>query len=392
MNVCFCTHRIPYPPNSGGRAETFGIIEGLVDRGHDLQLISYCDDTDQARAMESAVGCTVQPVAGLPNRTPRNLAANVFTREPLPVMKARTTEYTAAVEATLDRADIVHLHALQTSHLASSLGDDTPTVIRFNNVKSTIYRQYARYTNNPAKAAYAFLQYRKTRQFEGAIPQESGLTLTITAEDRDRLRQYGAGGRIEVLPAGVDLSQFEPATVDSDPDRITFFGSMDYHPNEDAAVWFVEEVLPRIRAELPDAVVEIVGKDPTDAVAALDAVEGVTVTGFVEDIHTYIDRASVVVIPIRVGTGVRMKALHAMAMGKPMVTTPVGIQGIDVEDGRHVSVAEDASSFATATLELLSDPERQRRYARNARRLIETNHDWTTIVRELERYYEAVAQ
>lgn len=391
MNVCFCTHRIPYPPNSGGRAETFGIIEGLVNRGHDLQLISYCDDTDQARAMESAVGCAVHPIAGLPNRTPRNLAANVFTSEPLAVMKARTTEYAAAVEATLDRADVVHLHALQTSHMASSLGD-TPTVIRFNNVKSDIYRQYARHTTNPAKAAYAFLQYLKTRRFEGAIPQESGLTLTITAEDSDRLRQYGAGGRIEVLPAGVDLSQFEPATVDPDPGRITFFGSMDYHPNEDAAVWFVEKVFPRIRAEMPDAVVEIVGKDPTNAVAALNATEGVTVTGFVEDIHTYVDRASVIVVPIRVGTGVRMKALHAMAMGKPMVTTPVGIQGIDVEDGRHVSVAEDASAFATATLDLLSDPERQRRYARNARQLIETNHDWTTIVRELERYYEEAAQ
>lgn len=394
MKVCFCTHRLPYPPTSGGRAETFGVVDGLVARGHDVDVVTYCEDHDRAAEMESAVGCSVTPVAGLPNRTPTNLVKNLFTAQPLPVMKARTRAYTDAVESHLAGADVVHLHALQTSFLASTLRD-VPTVVRFNNVKSEIYRQYARYTNNPAEATYAYLQYVKTRRYEGRVPGECGLTLTITDEDRDRLRSYGAGpeSRVEVLPAGVDTAAYDPAPVDDSPDarRVTFFGSMDYHPNEDAAVWFVEEVLPRIRAERGDVTVELVGKDPGDRVRDLASVDGVTVTGFVDDLQAAVGRASVVVVPIRVGTGVRMKALHAMAMGMPMVTTPVGIQGIAAEDGRHASIAEGPDDFAAATVELLEDPERRAAYAANARRLIEERHDWATIVRDLERHYEEAA-
>jgi len=389
MNVCFCTHRLPYPPHSGGRAETFGLVDGLVGRGHDVTLVSYCDEPDRAGAMETDVGCAVRPVSGVPNRTTRNLLGNLLTREPLAVMKARTEDYVSTVEACLSTADVVHLHALQTTFLASRLAD-VPAVIRFNNVKSDIYRQYARYTNNPAEAAYASLQHVKTRRYEGTIPGRSDLTLAITDEDRDRLRQYGADGRIEVLPAGVDLSQYDASERDPEPRQITFFGSMDYHPNEDAAVWFTEEVFPRIRAEIPDATLELVGKSPPDSVAELDADDGVTVTGFVEDIDERVRRASVVVIPIRVGTGIRMKILHAMAMGVPIVTTPVGVQGIAVEDGYHASIAEGPVDFAAATTSLLDDPERQRRYARNARELVATDHDWTGIVRDLERYYEEV--
>lgn len=390
MNVCFCTHRLPYPPNAGGRAETFGIVDGLVNRGHDVTLISYCGDVNLAREMEAAVGCTVRPISGLPNRTPKNLVGNLFSREPLPITKARTDEYVSEVETYLGAADVVHLHALQTSYLAAKLDDEHPTVIRFNNVKSEIYHQYARHTRNPAEMAYAYLQYVKTKKYEGTIPGESTLTLAITNEDRERLRRSGAGGRIEVLPAGVDLSQYNPSDLKSDPRRIVFFGSMDYHPNEDAALWFVNEVFPHIREETDDVVLDLVGKNPTDEVRKLDAEEDVTVTGFVEDIHEHVDRASVVVIPIRVGTGVRMKALHAMAMGKPIVTTPVGIQGIAVEDGLHASIAQNAFDFASATVELLADRKLQQKYGRNARRLVEENHDWTQIIHDLERYYEEI--
>lgn len=389
MNVCFCTHRLPYPPHSGGRAETFGLVAGLADRGHEVTLVTYCDDEGRAREMESAVGCTVRTVPGVPDRTPRNLVENLFTTDPLPIMKARSDSYVSAVESCLHDADVVHLHALQTAFLTSNIDSTRPTVLRFNNVKSDIYRQFARYTGNPVKATYAYLQYVKTRRYEGKIPATSDLTLAITEEDRDRLQRYGAGGRLEVLPAGVNPDQFEPSPSNPDARRVTFFGSMDYHPNEDAAVWLAEEVFPRVRAQVPDATLELVGKGPSERVRDL-AAEDITVTGFVEDIDEYIDRASVVVIPIRVGTGIRMKALHAMAKAKPMVTTSVGIQGIAVEDGRHAAIADSTEAFADATAALLSDAERQAEFSRNARQLVERAHDWDGIVGDLEAYYEEV--
>jgi glycosyltransferase involved in cell wall biosynthesis len=391
VNVCFCTHRLPYPPLAGGKRETYKLVECLGDEGHTVDLVTYSDDPDLVDEMEAAVDCRVHALPGLPNRTPANLARNLVSRDPLPVMKADGTEFRERVRERADGADIVHLHALQTSFLA---GDDSlaaPTVTRFNNIKYEIYRQFARFTDNPAKAAYAYLQYYKTKRYERAVPAASDLTLTITAEDRERLQPERTTGGIDVLPAGVDPSEFDLLDHDTSSPVVTFFGSMDYHPNEDAVLWFAREVMPVIRRRRSDVTFEVVGKDPSEDVRALDDREDVRVTGFVEDLGEHVARAAVVVLPIRVGTGIRMKALHAMAMGKPLVSTTLAVQGIAVEDGEHASLAEeDPAAFAEAVLGLLEDPDRQTRYRERARELVERDHDWPTITDQLEGFYEGV--
>lgn len=392
MNVCFCTHRLPYPPVAGGRRETYKLVESLGAEGHDVDLVTYANDPDRVAEMEAAAGCAVHGVPGLPDRTPGNLLRNLVSSDPLPVTKADTSAFREAVVERARDADVAHLHALQTSFLAADETLPAPTVVRFNNVKYEIYRQFARFTDNPAKAAYAYLQYHKTRAYERSVPAASDLTLTITPEDRERLTGNGADERIDVLPAGVDPSEFDLLAHEPEPDSavVTFFGSMDYHPNEDAVLWFVREVLPRLRDRRPDVAFEVVGKDPPRKVRALDERDDVRVTGFVEDLGEHVERADVVVLPIRVGTGVRMKALHAMAMGKPLVSTPLAVQGIAVTDGRHASLAEAPTAFAGAVFDLLDDPDRQARYRRNARELVEREHDWPTITRRLERFYGAV--
>jgi glycosyltransferase involved in cell wall biosynthesis len=389
MNVCFCAHRLPYPPLAGGKRETFKLVESLATAGHTVELVAYSDDPDLAVEMETTTGCTVHAVPGVPDRTPANLLRNLVSREPLPVTKADRTPFREAVRERARDADVVHLHALQTSFLAADDGLEAPTVIRFNNVKYEIYRQFARFTDNPAKAAYAYLQYHKTRGYERSIPAASDLTLTITAEDRDRLTG-NTPAPIEVLPAGVDPSEFDLLAHDPESTVITFFGSMDYHPNEDAVLWFAEEVLPTIRERRPEVSFEIVGKDPSRAVQALGERANVRVTGFVEDLGEHVSRASVVVLPIRVGTGIRMKALHAMAMGKPLVATPLAVQGIAIADGEHASLAAEPTDFAEAVLDLLGDTDRQTRYRGEARALVERDHDWPTITGQLETFYEGV--
>lgn len=390
MNVCFCAHRLPYPPLAGGKRETFKLVESLAAEGHAVDLVAYSDDPGLAAEMESAVDCAVHTVPGLPDRTSANLLRNLVSRDPLPVMKADTAEFREAVRERARNADVVHLHALQTSFLAADGALTTPTVVRFNNVKHEIYRQFARFTDNPVKAAYAYLQYYKTREYEQSIPAASDLTLTITPEDRERLLVDDVDAEIDVLPAGVDLSEFDLLAHDPESSVVTFFGSMDYHPNEDAVLWFVRNVLPLIREQRSDVTVEIVGKAPSREIRDLGEQHDVRVTGFVEDLGEHVSRAGVVVLPIRVGTGIRMKALHAMAMGKPLVSTPLGVQGIAVTDGQHASLAEEPAAFATAVLELLADPERQSQYRSEARALVEREHDWPTITHQLEDFYETV--
>lgn len=390
MNVCFCAHRLPYPPLAGGKRETFKLVEGLAAAGHAVDFVTYADDPARVEAMAEAVGCRVHAVSGLPDRTAGNLLGNLVSLDPLPVTKTDTAPFRATVQEQARDADVVHLHALQTSFLAAEDDLAAPTVVRFNNVKYEIYRQFARYTDNPAKAAYAYLQYLKTRRYERSVPDATDLTLTITAMDRERVTTPGTTGRIEVLPAGVDPAEFD--LLDHDPDSrvVTFFGSMDYHPNDDAVRWFVRKVLPTIRDRQPDVTFEVVGKDPSPALRSLAEERDVRVTGFVDDLGDHVARAAVVVLPIRVGTGIRMKALHAMAMGKPLVSTPLGTQGIAVSSGHHASIAESADEFAESVLELLADPQRQQEYRRNARALVEREHDWPTITRQLTGFYEEV--
>ncbi|WP_128226248.1 glycosyltransferase [Halobacteriaceae archaeon SHR40] len=391
MNVCFCTHRLPYPPLAGGKRETYKLIEGLDAAGHTVDLVSYSDDPSLAAEMAESVDCTIHTVSGLPNRTPTNLARNLVSRDPLPVMKADRDKFRTTVSEQSKDADVVHLHALQTSFLARGNSVEAPTVIRFNNVKYDIYRQFARFTDNPAKAAYAYLQYYKTKSYERSIPTASNLSLTITPEDRERLLSDGATPNIDVLPAGVDPSEFDLLDHDPESPVITFFGSMDYHPNEDGVRWFAREVLPLIREQRPGVTFDVVGKDPSKEIRDLDSQESVNVTGFVEDLGVHVARAAVVVLPIRVGTGIRMKALHAMAMGKPLVSTSLGVQGIDGKDGTHFSIANDSpNAFATAVVDLLDSPDQQANYRQNARELIERDHDWNRIAQSLEGFYETV--
>ncbi|WP_254538275.1 glycosyltransferase [Halomarina litorea] len=393
LTVCFCTARLPYPPVSGGTVETFRTVERLAGAGHDVTVVAYCDDRKRAREMAEAAGCRVVPVPGLPDTTPWTLARNLVSPYPHAVMKSRTDRYRRAVEGVLreEPVDVVHLHTFQVSALASDLSTTVPVVVRFTNVKSELYRQFAGYTDNPAKAAYATLQYRKARRYEPRVVAASDRTLAITDEDATRLRRGRPvdDGTVDVLQTGFDPQPpGDAAAPPAGRPTVTFFGSMDYHPNEDAAVWFAEEVFPAVRRADGDAVFEVVGANPTDRVRALTDHEGVRVTGFVEDIDAYVDRATVVVVPVRIGTGVRIKLLHAMARGKAVVSTPVGAQGVGVEDEVHLRLAERPEQFAVAVRDLLADPETRRTYGESARDLVDREYRWSRVVERLEQQYE----
>lgn len=392
MNVCFCTAQIPYPPIAGGRVETYRLVEGLVDAGHDVTVVA-AGDPDTGAEMAAESGADVRTVDHDRSQRPGQLVRNLATSDPLPVMKFREGPYADEVRETLGSSpfDVLHLHTLQTSFLARDLDVSIPRVVRLTNVKSLIFRQFASYTSNPAKAAYSYLQYRKTRRYERGITAHADVTLAITNDDRDFLRDLGAPGRVETLPAGIDVSRFDEALAVEDGEPVvTFFGSMDYHPNEDAALWFTDEIWPEIRASHPEAALELVGKGPSEELRALADDPSVTVTGFVDDITEWVARASVVAIPIRVGTGVRIKILHAMAMGKPVVSTSAGIQGIEVTDGVQARVRDDPSVFAGAVTDLLERPEDRAEIGRAARTYVDTNHGTDAICENLVATYEEV--
>ena len=187
-----------------------------------------------------------------------------------------------------------------------------------------------------------------------------------------------------VLRNGVDLEQFAPRPAEAEPGHLVFTGVMDYYPNVDGCVHFVREVLPRVRAEFPDARLSIVGSRPTKEVLRLGEREGVTVTGFVDSTADWMARAEVAVAPLRVARGIQNKVLEAMAMGLPVVGTTSATQGVAAVHGRHYLVADRVEEQAHAVRGLLRDASSRERMGGAARRFVEEHHDWEQALAPLD--------
>jgi glycosyltransferase involved in cell wall biosynthesis len=217
-----------------------------------------------------------------------------------------------------------------------------------------------------------------------------GVVLTSAADEKTLLSELPSSAT-SVVPNAVDLESFAPQPTEVDPERLLFFGAMNYHPNIDGVTYFVKEVLPLIVAERPNVVFEVIGQNPPAEILAL-AGRNVTITGFVPDPRPYLDRASAVVVPLRVGGGTRFKIVEAMAKGRPIVSTTIGAEGLEVEHGRELLLADDPTSFARETLRLLESPELGAGLGGNARQRAEQSYGWGAAVVRLEQFYTELVE
>jgi glycosyltransferase involved in cell wall biosynthesis len=266
-----------------------------------------------------------------------------------------------------------------------------PAVMFTHNVESEIWRRHAETkTSLPAKLLYG-AQYRRMRRYESAQLARFDGVLAVSDADRQTFARIYPGAvrePIHVVPTGVETGFFAPATPAS-PEKgreIVFTGSMDWLPNEDAMLYFCDKVLPIIRAEEPAVRLSIVGRAPTPAVSKLGEIyrDAARVTGRVDDVRPYIAEAGVYVVPLRIGGGTRLKIFEAMSMAKAVVSTGVGAEGLPVEDGRHVLIADEPNTFARAVVRLLRDVGRRRELEAAARALVVERYDWSSVAGALE--------
>jgi glycosyltransferase involved in cell wall biosynthesis len=270
-------------------------------------------------------------------------------------------------------------------------------------------------------ATYSALQWRRLRTYEGRVCREADAVLAVSDTDAALLGELAPRGRFFVLPNGVDTTAFAcrpagnigaalgsgeaaapaagPGTVGAGLEgadhaagiELVFTGTMDYRPNVDAVLWFAETILPRLREAVPDVRCLAVGKAPDARLrAAAERRPGLIVTGGVPDVRPYLARAALYVVPMRMGSGVRLKVLEAMAAGVPVVSTRVGLEGIAAVDGEHALLADTPGAFAAAVLRLLADPTLGARLAGGARALVEQRYDWSRLTPTLFEVYRAL--
>ena len=265
-----------------------------------------------------------------------------------------------------------------------------PVVLFEHNVEYLIWQRLSALERNPIKKVLFEIEWRKLRAKEAEICGEADLTIAVSEEDRQRLAQMAPWATTGSIPTGVDTTYFAPAGRPEIPGRLVFSGSMDWHPNEDAVIYFGEQILPRIRACMPHVSFAIVGRNPTTRLQEAADRLGMIVTGTVEDVRPYLDEASVYVVPLRAGSGTRMKIFEALGMAKSVVSTTVGAEGLALTPDREFVQADDPHTFADAVVRLLHNEPQRKALGQAGRALVVERYSWDQVAREFEAHCKGV--
>jgi glycosyltransferase involved in cell wall biosynthesis len=263
-----------------------------------------------------------------------------------------------------------------------------PVALFEHNVEYMIWKRLHEVENRPWRRALLALEWRKMRRYEAKACARAGLTVAVSETDRALLAANAPSAQIRAIATGVDTSYFRPNGAVEAPATLVFTGSMDWYPNEDAIMYFIDAILPEIRREVPGVSLAVVGRDPTDRLRAAGAAAGVRVTGTVADVRPHVAEAAVYVVPLRVGGGTRLKIFEALAMAKAVVATRVGAEGLPIVSGQHFLQADSPVDFARAVVTLLRDPGRRQALGIAGRRLVEERYSWTQVAREFEAHCE----
>lgn len=257
-----------------------------------------------------------------------------------------------------------------------------PKVLFQHNVESVIWRRYFKNERNLLKKAYFWFEHRRMKRFEQQACDKFDLVLTVSSHDKDILQQQmGVKTPIDVVETGVDIEYFAPRPdLESTPGRLLFLGSLDWMPNIDGIEWFVRDVYPQVKKRFPHVSLDVVGRRPTPAIQALaEKDDSVNVYGNVPDVRPFMAAADVFIVPLRVGSGTRLKIYEAFAMRLPVVSTTIGAEGLPVRHGVHLLLADSPMEYANTIARLLGGPAQKQALANEAFELVTQHYSWTTV-------------
>jgi len=381
------------PLDTGGKIRSYSLLRELARR-HNVSVFTFYpahanDKHDELRAFCSKV--VLQPLA-LPARAsiPDMLAyaKNVFRPIPYSMIKYCRPEVGMRLRELLtsESYDAIVCDFLLTSAVIP-WELPCPKILFTHNVEAVIWERHWRVSRNPFFKLISWREYRTMARVERKYLRKADHVLTVSDSDRHFFSQVVASDKITTIPTGVDVEYFSAAsTMDSEqPGTLVFTGSMDWLPNEDAILYFADKILPVIRERMPGVKLRVVGRRPTQRVQALATGDsGIEVTGTVPDIRPYLETAGVYVVPLRIGGGTRIKIFEAMAMGKAVVSTSIGAEGLPVTHGKNIMLADDPKGFAALVLCLLTDAQERRRLGTAARQLVAKQYSWSAVTDVLE--------
>ncbi len=404
LNILYVSQMPASPPRFGAQARIHGLMTELAKR-HDLTAVMLVDDEFDIEECRRSMQAYCREVVLIRNPYGRDgLAKRLLQLRSLASTKSferlrvAVPEMQQGLERVLraKRFDIVNLEFtfLGDCDLRRAPVEKPPVlVVDSHNIDYDIARQYATAGGSFARRLYAEVNWRKLRREElGTYSDADGVYLCSVA-DQQRLLGEVPDAKTIVIPNAANTEFYKPRLTDPQPDgrTIVFFGLMSYQPNIDGAAHFIQEIWPRIAEANKQARCKIIGGSPPASLLAL-AGPGIEFTGFVPDLRPHLAEAAAIVVPLRIGGGTRLKIVEAMAMGKAIVSTTLGAEGIEAVPDRDILIADEPAAFADAVTRLLNEPALATQIGHSARELSEARYAWSSAARTLEGFFRKVLQ
>jgi sugar transferase (PEP-CTERM/EpsH1 system associated) len=396
VHILWLKTELLHPIDKGGKIRTYHLLRGLRRR-HRVTYLTL-DDGRAAPDAEALAREYCDALIRVPFDPPAkgsasfraDLARNLFSPLPYALARYRSDAMRRGIRAALDdgAVDLLLCDFLTPSvNVPDPIG--VPSVLFQHNVEAAIWERRTRVARHPVERWYMREQWRRMRAFERAACRRFSHVLAVSAADEETFRSHYGAPSVSVVETGVDADFFRPGAPAPPSAELVFTGSMDWMPNEDGITWFVADILPLVRSAVPDVRLTVVGRSPPPAVRALAGRDSaITVTGTVPDVRPYLERASVFVVPLRVGGGTRLKIYEAMAMERPVVSTRIGAEGLPVRDGEELLLADEPGAFAQAVIRLLQDRHAACVLARRAAERVRREFSWEHVSGELATFLE----
>ncbi len=403
MRVLWLSHFIPYPPRGGNVQRSFNLIRQAA-KSFEVSLVALNvqgASSGQVAEYKEALGSYCDEVEiwdpPYPWKGPRwhaELVRSAASRVPFTCRPLYSKRLRHRWEEILARhsGSLVHVDAIDLALYAQS-ANGFRKVLNHHNCESQLLQRRAERETNPLKRKYLLLEAQKLARWERDLSARFDVNIVVCEEDRQRLLALNPNAHIHVVENGVDTDYFRPMDVPEEPHSVIFTGSLDWQPNISAIRFFVRDVWPLVKRDCPDAKLFIAGKSPAGSVLRLSENDSsITVFPNPEDMRPLLARASVYICPLLEGGGTRLKILDAMAMGKPIVSTSVGCEGLRVSSGEHLFVADTPSSFSVRVSRLLMERSCGERFGRAARNLVEGQYEWAQIGGRIYSAYRCAEQ
>jgi len=399
--LLYLGHNLPYPPHEGALIRSYHTVR-LLSQAFDVSAVYFYrkgtsfskEDRDRALERLGDFGpALAHPIAQEHSRGRLLVdhAKSLLSGRPYTFWMHKSRSFQADMERILDerRIDIVHVDSLDLLSYLPLLGSH-PVVLSHHNIESSLLRRRA-IPEPPIKRGYIGYQAKLVELAERTWAPRVQLNVTVSEADADHLRALAPGAKVVVIPNGVDTREFVPQPTDPSG-GIVFVGGYSWFPNPDGMEYFAQEILPLLRHTHPDVPVRWIGKAPDDAVAKFAAL-GIEMLGYVDDIRPHVREARCAIVPLRVGGGTRLKILDAWAMGKAVVSTPLGAEGLECHEGDNILLAESPEGFAEAIRRVLDDKDLRARLEHGARATVVEGYDWERLGKRMyESYGEALRE